>query len=207
MTIQPRMFTLVQPTDPYPIICYCPVHVTGGGLGTDMVGGSWLWPNASYAEREVIFQQHKDYTLGLFHFLRTDPAVPASLRTEMANHGLCADEYNDTGHWPHQLYVREARRMVAPFVFTMHDRVSNITKPDSIAVGAYNIDGHMAQRVLLEDGTVTNEGCLSGWHTWAHAHLESFEIPYRVMVPAPTDATNLLVTAAVSSSHVGSAAA
>jgi hypothetical protein len=40
--------------------------------------------------------------------------------------------------------------MVSDFVFTLHDRVgdkANVSKFDSIAVGDYNIDGHMAQRV------------------------------------------------------------
>ena len=173
-------------------------------MGTDFVGGSWAWPDANYAERAEMFQSHKDYTLSLFHFLKTDASVPSKVRAEMAAHGLCADEFVDTGNWPHQLYVREARRMLGDFVFTVHDRVTNTSKPDSIAVGDYNIDAHMAQRVLLSDGSVSDEGCLSGWARWSNTKLEPFEIPYRVVLPKSTEAPNLLVTAAVSASHVGS---
>ena len=71
-------------------------------------------------------------------------------------------------------------------------------------MGDYNIDAHMAQRVLLSDGNVSDEGCLSGWAKWSNTKLECFEIPYRVMLPKRTEAPNLLVTAAVSASHVGS---
>lgn len=94
--------------------------------------------------------------------------------------------------------------MLSSFVFTLHDRVNDTHKTDSIAVGDYNVDAHMAQRVLLPNGTVTNEGCLSGWHTFASVHLGSFDIPFRVMLPPHHQATNLLVSAAVSASHVGS---
>ena len=34
----------------------------GGPISTDYIGGSDRYPNASYAEREMIFQQHKLYT-------------------------------------------------------------------------------------------------------------------------------------------------
>ena len=81
--------------------------------------------------------------------------------------------------------------MVGAFVFTQHDRTINYTKTDAIAVGDYNIDAHMAQRVVLANGSVTNEGCLSGY---ARAHglaLPRFHIPYRVLVPI--EVGNLLV--------------
>jgi len=183
----------------------------GGGLSTDMVGGSHEWPTANYSHREQIFAAHKDYTLGLFHFLRTDSAVPAKLRAELSPWGLCGGEFISPllKHWPHQLYVREARRMRGPFVFTQADRVTNKSKPDSIAVGAYNLDAHVNQRVILrgsgssDDSLVTNEGCLSGFATYHGIHLGEFEIPYRVLLPPAMQVTNLLVSAAVSATHVG----
>eukprot|EP00039_Didymoeca_costata_P033056 m.40512 g.40512 ORF g.40512 m.40512 type:complete len:634 (+) comp9672_c0_seq1:172-2073(+) len=177
----------------------------GGGLSTDYVGASYMWPTANYSERALIFDDHKEYTLGLIHFLLSDTIVPTSLKTELGQWGLCADEFLDTDGWPHQLYVREARRMLSDFIFTLHDRTTNKTKMDSVCVGDYNVDAHMQQRILLPDGTVTNEGCLSGWAKYSNTPLGPFEIPYRVMVPPHNITSNLLVTAAVSATHTGSA--
>lgn len=91
------------------------------------------------------------------------------------------------------------------FIFTQNDRVRATPQPDSVGIGDYNIDGHATQRVLLADGTVTNEGCLSGWSSTQPGRLRPFEIPFRVLLPAAAEATNLLVTCAVSATHVGSA--
>ena len=95
--------------------------------------------------------------------------------------------------------------MIGDWVFTQDDRTLNQAKTDSIAVGHYNLDAHMAQRTLASDGTVTNEGCLSGGAAYKHLNMDEFELPYRLLLPQRSEATNLLVCAAVSASHVGSA--
>ena len=71
------------------------------------------------------------------------PTIPRSrerLRAEMNQWGLAKDEFPDTGHWPHQLYVREGRRMLGEYVLTQHDLQENRHKEDSIGMGGYNID-------------------------------------------------------------------
>ena len=59
----------------------------GGGLSTDFVGASDGWPNGSYTQRTKIFNAHREYTLGLFHFLRTDPFVGSQLKEDIAQWG------------------------------------------------------------------------------------------------------------------------
>jgi hypothetical protein len=166
-----------------------------GAFSTDYIGGSWKYPNASYSERAAIRQAHVDYTKGFFYFLAHDPRVPKPLQEEVNQWGLAKDEFVDTNNWPHQLYVREARRMVGEFVATQKDVQTNLTKPDPIGMGSYNSDSHNVQRVEMPNGFVENEGDMQ-------VAVQPYQIAYRVMLPKQTQATNLLVPVCFSASHV-----
>jgi hypothetical protein len=115
--------------------------------------------------------------------------------------GLCADEFTDTGGWPHQLYVREGRRMLGEYVLTEHDLVETRAHDDAIAFGSYNIDIREVVRTwrMLPEFTPTpavfNEGYLS-------VPVPPYPIPYRCLTPRREDATDLLVPVALSASHV-----
>jgi FAD-dependent oxidoreductase family protein len=166
-----------------------------GAFSTDYLGGSWNYPNASYREREAIWQAHKDYVAGFLYFLADDPQVPEALRAEMNRWGLARDEFGDTGNWPRQLYIREARRMVGEYVMVQKDLQTELTKPDPIGMGSYNSDSHNVERIVDESGFVRNEGDMQ-------VAVKPYQIPYRVMLPRRAEARNLLVTAAFSASHV-----
>jgi len=166
-----------------------------GAVSTDYIGGSWDYPEASYRRREQIWQEHMDYVQGILYFLANDPRVPKPLRDEMSSWGLAADEFVDTNHWPHQLYIREARRMIGEYVMTQKDLQTERTKPDVICLGSYNSDSHNVQRIVNERGFVENEGDMQ-------VPVEPYQIPYRVMLPKRSEMTNLLVPVALSASHV-----
>ncbi|MGA2120131.1 MAG: FAD-dependent oxidoreductase [Bryobacteraceae bacterium] len=166
-----------------------------GPFSTDYIGGSWDYPDASYARRAEIWKEHKDYVQGFFYFLATDPQVPESLRREINRWGLCKDEFTDSGNWPNQLYIREARRMVGEYVMVQKDLQTELTKPDPVGMGSYNSDSHNVERILGPDGFVRNEGDMQ-------VAVNPYQIPYRIMLPNAADATNLLVPVAFSASHV-----
>jgi hypothetical protein len=166
-----------------------------GAVSTDYIGASAKYPNGTYDQRALIWQDHIDYTAGLFYFLSHDERVPASLREEVAQWGLAADEFAPTNQWPHQLYIREARRMVGDFVMTQKDIQTELRKPDAIGLGSYNSDSHNVQRFLQPDGTIQNEGNME-------VAVSPYQIPYRVLLPKKKEAGNLLVPVCVSSSHV-----
>jgi len=166
-----------------------------GPFSTDYLGASWKYPTASYRERAAIQQAHVAYTQGFFWFLAHDPRVPQPLQSEVNGWGLAKDEFADTGNWPGQLYVREARRMVGGFVMTQADLQTALLKPDPIGMGSYNIDSHNVERVATSDGLAQNEGDVQ-------VAVEPYQIPYRVLLPKRTEATNLLVPVCMSASHV-----
>ncbi len=169
--------------------------INRGPFSTDYIGKSWDYPNASYKRRAEIWQDHKIYTEELFYFLVTDPRVPQATQNEIKVFGLARDEFTDNGNWPYQLYVREARRMVGDFVVTQKDIQTELTKPDSIAMGSYNSDSHNVQRYVTPEGNAQNEGNME-------VSVTPYQIPYRVLLPKRAQAINLFVPVCFSASHV-----
>ncbi|MFO0878401.1 MAG: FAD-dependent oxidoreductase [Gemmataceae bacterium] len=166
-----------------------------GPISTDHIGANWHYPEGTPAVRARIVRDHVEYTQGLFWFLAHDPRVPGKLQKEINRWGLAKDEFVDNQHWPTQLYIREARRMVGVHVMTEADVRTNRLKDDAIGVGSYNTDSHHVQRVVLEDGSLLNEGDFQ-------VGLRPYAIPYRCLLPRPEQCDNLLVPVCVSSSHV-----
>lgn len=158
-------------------------------------GGQFDWPDAGYAQRARIYNDHIDYTLGLLQFLATDDAVPANVQAEMKALGLHLDEFADNGHLPYQLYVREARRMRGEYVVTQKDAQEDRRKPDSIGMSSHFIDSHHVQRVALNEEEFVNEGRI-----WRMGF--AYQIPFRALTPKPEECTNLLVPGAASFTHV-----
>ncbi|MGO4301718.1 FAD-dependent oxidoreductase [Leifsonia sp. RAF41] len=165
-------------------------------------GSAWEYPDASPERREEIRLHHVAHTAGFLYFLSRDPAVPAAIRQELSRWGLPRGEFADTGHLPHQLYVREARRMVGERVLTEHDLVAGSIPPDTIALGSYHIDVREVQRVWrwvyehpVPIGTVFTEGYLS-------VPVPVYGIPYSSLLPCRSDASNLVVPVCLSASAV-----
>ncbi len=171
-----------------------------GSFSTDNIGMNYDYPEASYERRREIIAEHAAYQQGYFWFLTHDPRVPEDVRTKMAEWGLAKDEFVDNGHWPHQIYVREARRMVADFVVAEpHVRGSTPT-PDSVGMGSYNMDSHHVQRYVAHDESgrayARNEGDIQ------ESPGGPYPISYRAIVPRVGECENLFVPVAVSASHI-----
>ncbi len=166
-----------------------------GAFSTDYIGKNYGYPDGTYAERERIWQEHVDYVQGFYYFLATDPRIPKSLQDEVNTWGLPKDEFTDTANWPHQLYVREARRMIGEFVVSQKDLQTERTKPDVIGMGSYNSDSHNVQRFVNARGFAENEGDMQ-------VPVQPYQIPFRVMLPKRAEAENLLVPVCFSASHV-----
>ena len=118
------------------------------GFSTDFIGASYDWAEADYSTRDQIFQRHLHYQKGLMWTLANHPRIPAHVRDYFREWGNCKDEFQDNGGWPHQLYVREARRMIGVYVMTQHNCVGEKVIDDSVGLAAYTMDSHNVQRYV-----------------------------------------------------------
>ncbi|MFN9720225.1 MAG: FAD-dependent oxidoreductase [Planctomycetota bacterium] len=165
-------------------------------FSTDYLGGNYRYPDASYSEREAIIRDHEDYQKGLMWSLANHPRVPESVRQEMASWGLPKDEFIDHGGWPHQLYIREARRMVSDYVVTELDCRRVRVVEDSVGLGSYNMDSHNVRRFVTPEGFVQNEGDVQVSPGGAYL------ISYRSIIPGRGQVANLTVPVCLSASHI-----
>jgi hypothetical protein len=170
-----------------------------GAFSSDFIGRSWNWPGGGYEEREALFQAHVGYQRGLYWHLANAPALPQRVRNAYSRWGLSSDEFTDTEHWPHQLYIRECRRLIGDYVITEHDCYQNSVAEDSIGMGSYTMDSHNCSRFALIEGgaaRVLNEGDVQIPPT------DPYPISYRCIVPQKGQSANLFVPVCFSASHI-----
>jgi hypothetical protein len=166
----------------------CDVN-SSGPVSLNVLDGS----NREYldGDREAVREHHGRYTKGLLFFLAE--------RGLLDGWGFPPDEFD--GELPHQLYVREGRRLVGEHVLTEHDLIGARPQEDVVALGSYNIDVREVERTWRHlpeyhrTPAVFNEGYLS-------VAVPPYPIPYRSLTPRRADAENLLVPLCLSASHV-----
>ncbi len=166
-----------------------------GAVSTDFIGRNYAWPEADYATREKMFQEHVNYQKGLMWFLGNDPSISESIRTKWSEFGLAKDEFKDTGGWPFQLYVREARRMISDYVMTEAHCRGKAVVEDPVSLAAYTMDSHNCQR-FVKDGKVMNEGNVQV------GGFPPYPISFRSIVPKKAECENLTVPVCLSTSHI-----
>ena len=170
-----------------------------GGISNNPVGlnhgKDWNWATLDHDQRLALAKKHEHWQRGLMWTLQNHPRVPEKIRKEYSAWGLPKDEFTDNGHWPHQLYVREARRMVSDFVMTEHHCQRKQPVPESIGLAAYTMDSHNVQR-HVKNGMVKNEGDIQ-------LRIPGpYPVSYRAIVPKKAECQNLLVPWCLSASHM-----
>lgn len=165
----------------------------------DFVGANFAYPAATHAERARLAQLHRDYATGMLWTLAHDPRVPAPIREELAPWGWPKDEFTDHGNFPHQLYVREARRMRGTFVMKEENlrRAARVDAGHSVGIGSYALDSHVVSTFVDADGRVRLEGS----HLVTQS-IRPYGISYYSLLPQKTECRNLLVPVCLSATHV-----
>ena len=166
------------------------------GVSTDYIGQSYDWAEATYEQRDQIFQDHLTYQQGLMWTLANHPRVPEKIRLKFQRWGNCRDEFTDNAGWPHQLYVREARRMLSDYVMTQHHCEGRKIAEHSIGLAAYTMDSHNVQRYVGQDGFAKNEGDVQV------GGFPPYPIAYESIIPKQMECDNLLVPICLSATHI-----
>lgn len=166
-----------------------------GAFSSNLIGANHNWPEASFAERKKIFEEHVAHVKGLLYFYISDERVPKELQDFVKTWGYPKDEYVEHGHFTPQLYVREGRRMIGEYVMTEHNCRGKEVITDPIGMAAYTMDSHNVQRIVV-NGMVKNEGNVEV------GKFPPYPISYRAILPKSKECTNLLVPVSLSASHI-----
>ncbi len=158
--------------------------------GNDLQEINFRYPWMSEKQRAGMTDRFRWHALGYLYYLQTEQGLKQL--------GLADDEYPENGHIPNSLYVREARRIVGDFMLNETD-VADARKrlrPDTIGIGDYPMDSHAIHKKTDWSTTDLGEG-----EYWLYRQTPWYQIPFGVMLPRELD--NLMVTSAVSATHVG----
>lgn len=165
-------------------------------VSTDFIGMNYDYPTADYAARERMVEAHRTYQQGLLWTLANHERVPAAVRQHFQTWGLAADEFMESGNWPHQLYIREARRMVSGLVMTEHHCRGTERVADPVGMAAYTMDSHHVRRFVDEHGHVRNEGDVQV------GGFPPYPVAWQSICPREEECDNLLVPVCLSASHI-----
>ena len=183
------------------------VHSIGQGnlaralLAPTNYGANAGYPDGDYVTRAKIWKAEQHFMIGMTHFLRTDPAVPDKYQELAREIGFEPGIFDDTGGWPHQLYVREARRIKSEYVITQKDMAAETSPEDSIGLASYGVD-EWPYATHVVDGKVALQGGYYSMLYLEEANQGIYRIPYRAITPKQEECTNLLVPVCVSASHI-----
>jgi len=162
-------------------------------------GSNMNFPDGSYSEKASIWKSQQNFVRDFTYFLQTDDSVPVAQQAIAKKVRLSKGQFDDTQGYPHQMYIREARRLISSYVLTQKDLYGNIKQPDPVALGSYGVD-EFPYATVPEDGGVAVYG---GYYSCLALSEDTvYQIPYRSIVPKQSECSNLIVPVALSASHI-----
>lgn len=179
-------------------------HMNGGN---DMNGELLsTYPNGTPAQRRKVLDALYSRARNYLYFLQTE--------MDCAEWGLADDEFPENGGMPYCIYVRESRRIIGLKTMTesdIHrwlpregdsifdgipgDRSRPVLRPDSIAVGDYDVDS----RPCAPEPSAAYKSSGEGGFLLSSMRAP-YQVPYGCLVPQKVE--GLIVSCAVSVSHV-----
>jgi len=171
-------------------------------MASTVFGCSENYPNGDWATRSRIWKFHQEFLSKILHFAKTDPSTPEKLKESARKLTFKKGPFDETGGWPSQFYVREARRMVSSYVVTQKDLEGRTDPPHTVGLAAYGVDD-WPYAIVVEDGKLALQGGeFSILYLDKGKYNGCYKIPYEAIVPRKGECDNLLVPVCLSASHV-----
>jgi hypothetical protein len=170
-------------------------------MAQSIAGCNADYPDGDWPTRARIWTFHQEFIRGLTRFLQTDPAVPGGWKNRAQNMGFPPGHFDESGGWPHQLYVREARRMKASYILTQKDLEGQTDPSESVGLGSYGVDDWPYATYAVDGKVAINGGEFSVLRL-TKEHGGAYKIPYGAITPIASECTNLLVPVCCSASHI-----
>lgn len=171
-------------------------------MGSTVYGCNEDYPNGDWATRSRIWKFHQEFLINSIHFAKTDPSAPNSMKQRATNTSFRKGVFDETGGWPNQLYVRQARRMVSSYVVTQKDLEGKTDPPHTVSLAAYGVDDWPYAVVVEDDKIAVQGGAFSIVYLDKGKYNGSYKIPYEAIVPTRGECNNLIVPVCVSASHI-----
>lgn len=174
------------------------------------LGLSKYYQDGDWPTRSTIWRKHIDYVRGLHTFLSSDRRIPRQFRERTALIGLDRTMHPDTDGWPHQLYVRVARRVEGEYTLTHADVLNQTSVDDGIGLALYGVDTYPVRRFACKDSYSSLVGVATEGNMFLGSALGTghpYPVPYRTITPKATDCRNLLVPVCFSATHIAYASA
>ncbi len=175
------------------------VNINPRPLGFPFPQENTDYVEAGWDQRQKVFDRHRALAIGLLYFIQNDPEVLPEHRKMAMQYHLPLDEFQDNGHFPWQLYVREARRLKGKYTLTENDVTLTRNQKrttlfaDSVIAGEFPIDSFPASREPS-----SNKKVLEGYI--GMLPISAYQLPYRIMLPEKLE--GLIVAVAASTTHV-----
>ncbi|PPK99626.1 FAD-dependent oxidoreductase [Parapedobacter indicus] len=155
-----------------------------GELMTGALPGAQLdYPDGNWEIRSKVWQSFIDHVKTLTDFTQTEFRFISGIN-------------EDTDGWPF-LYIRGGRRMVGAYVMKQQDLQLQTDIKTPIGLGYYKVDIYPNRLVVLDDGTLAQEG-----NVFQLVSPGPYQIPYGAITPQKKECQNLLVPLCMSASHV-----
>lgn len=165
-------------------------------------GSNAGYPNGDWPTRARIWKFQQQFFCKLIHFVKTDPSVPKALKSHVEKLRFKRGVFDETGGWPNQLYVREARRMVSDYVVRQQDLEGKTDPPHCVGLASYGVDDWPYATVVKNGKIALQGGEFSILFLDGDKYSGIYKIPYETIVPRKGECKNLIVPVCLSASHI-----